>query len=332
VSSAAVRWGFIGAGYVATRAMGPAVHTAQGAVLQAVASRDPQRSAVLEPVRVHDRYLDLIDDPDIDAVYISLRNGQHKEWVERALQAGRHVLCEKPLALDAAEAQAMFATAQASQRLLVEAVWMRWHPRFQRMIQVVLSGALGPLTSISSAFTFTGTDMAGNYRLDPTQGGGALMDVGCYQTHTWLALLGHDADHPVDFDITDVTADMGPTGVDLTTSVTGLLHTSGSPVPVTGRQISSFALPDDQHLEVRGQHAVMSAGAGETFTNWKAPSSLRLGDTEEHFAPTDPFQIMVEAVSARIAGDDADHHDRVPALDSLRAAEILDQIRVAAHT
>lgn len=326
-----VRWGFVGAGYVASRAMGPAVHDAQGAVLQAVASRDPQRSALLEPVRVHTRYQDLIDDPDIDAVYISLRNGQHKEWVERALQAGRHVLCEKPLALNAADAQAMFATATANQRLLVEAVWMRWHPRFQRMVEVVRSATLGPLTDISSGFTFTGTEMDGNYRLDPTQGGGALMDVGCYQTHTWLALLGHDANNPVDFDITDAMAAVGPTGVDLTTSVTGLLSTPGMRVPVTGRQLSSFALPADQHLEVRGERGLMRTGDGETFTNWKAPSSMHLGDTVEHFEPVDPFQMMVESVSARIAGDHAAHHDRVPALDSLRTAEILDQIRAAAQ-
>jgi predicted dehydrogenase len=311
--------------------MGPAVHEASGAVLQAVASRDPARSAALEPVRVHTAYEDLLDDPDIDAVYISLRNGQHLEWVQRALQAGRHVLCEKPLALDAGQAWAMFATAQACQRLLVEAVWMRWHPRFQRMMEVVRSGSLGPLTEITSAFTFTGTEMDGNYRLDPTQGGGALLDVGCYQTHTWLALMGHGPDHPVDLHLTDVTAHEGPTGVDLTTSVVGVLSTPGRPRPVTGRQISSFALPAEQHLEVRGAHAVMTSGEGETFTNWKAPSSLHVGHTEERFAPVDPFQSMVESVSARIGGSHDIHHDRVPAADSLRTAELLDQIRAASQ-
>lgn len=331
MSGAVVRWGFIGAGYVASRAMGPAVHEASGAVLHGVASREAERSAALEPVKVHATYQDLIDDPDIDAVYISLRNGQHLEWVQRALQAGRHVLCEKPLALDAAQARAMFATAQECQRLLVEAVWMRWHPRFQRMVEVVRSGSLGPLSEITSAFTFTGTEMDGNYRLDPAQGGGALLDVGCYQTHTWLALMGHDAEHPVDLHLTDATAQTGPTGVDLTTTVVGALSTPGRPGSVTGRQISSFALPADQHLEVRGAHTVMRSGEGETFTNWKAPSSLRIGHTEEHFAPVDPFQLMVESVSARIGGSHDVHHDRVPALDSLRTAELLDQIRAAAR-
>ncbi|MFM8482023.1 MAG: Gfo/Idh/MocA family protein, partial [Actinomycetota bacterium] len=92
-----IRWGFLGAGYVASRAMAPAVHAARGAVLQAVASRDPQRSASLEPRVVVGDYAQLLDAPDVDAVYISLTNTQHHEWVVAALQAGKHVLCEKPL-------------------------------------------------------------------------------------------------------------------------------------------------------------------------------------------------------------------------------------------
>jgi D-xylose 1-dehydrogenase (NADP+, D-xylono-1,5-lactone-forming) len=332
-----VRWGFIGAGFVASRAMAPAVHAASGAILAAVASRDPQRSGALGPLRVHDSYQALIEDPDIDAVYISLRNGQHREWVEQALRAGRHVLCEKPLGLTAAESRAMFTVAEQEQRLLVEAVWMRWHPRFSRMTELVRSGALGELISVDSAFTFTGTEMEGNYRLDPTQGGGALMDVGCYQAHTWLALLGHDAQHRVEMDITDVRTEIGPTGVDLTTSVTAQLRVAGadssqqSAGEVTASQISSFQMPSEQRLIIRGTLAEMSTGDGETFTNWKAPSSLRIADTEEWYEPVDPFQMMVESVSARIAGEvnaDANsRHDQVPVIDSIRVAELLDQIR-----
>jgi predicted dehydrogenase len=149
-------------------------------------------------------------------------------------------------------------------------------------LAAVRSGSLGPLTEITSAFTFTGTEMDGNFRLDPTQGG-------------------------------------------------GVLSTPGRPQSITGRQISSFALPAEQHLEVRGAHAVMRSGEGETFTNWKAPSSLHVGHTEEHFAPVDPFQSMVESVSARIGGHHDVHHDRVPAADSLRTAELLDQIRAASR-
>jgi D-xylose 1-dehydrogenase (NADP+, D-xylono-1,5-lactone-forming) len=324
-----VRWGFIGAGYVASRAMAPAVHGATGAVLHAVASRDPQRSALLEPVTVHRSYRDLLNDDQIDAVYISLRNGQHREWVIAALEAGCHVLCEKPLALSAIEAAAMYETAAKHNRLLVEAVWAHWHPRFQRMIALAHSGSLGELKSISSSFTFTGTEMEGNYRLDPTQGGGALLDVGCYQTHTWLALLGHDASHLVNVDIEDVTVEIGPTGVDLSTSVTAQLQRSDRATPVTATQTSSFVMPATQQLRVTGDVANMATGEGEAFTNWKAPSSLVIGEVEEHFEPVDPFQLMVESVGARLTGDTNPAHDLVPVANSLRVAEILDQIAVA---
>ena len=332
-----VRWGFIGAGYVASRAMAPAVHAASGATLAAVASRDPRRSADLEPQRVHDSYQSLIEDAEIDAIYISLRNGQHREWVEKSLEAGLHVLCEKPLGLNADETRNMFAVAERHQRLLVEAVWMRWHPRFARMIELVRSGTLGNLRSIDSAFTFTGSEMEGNYRLDPTQGGGALMDVGCYQAHTWLAVLGHGQQRHVKMEISDLHTVIGPTGVDLTTSVTAQLRVvDANPVDgyagsIAATQTSSFEMPSDQHLIVHGEEAVISTGVGEAFTNWKAPSSLQVADTEEWFEPVDPFQLMVESVSARIAGGDdtvsGSLNDQMPAFDSVRVAELLDQIR-----
>lgn len=322
-----VRWGFIGAGYVATRAMAPAVHSAKGAVLQAVASRDLQRSQLLEPIKVHKSYEDLLEDDDVDAVYISLRNGQHREWVVRALEAGRHVLCEKPLALTFEEAVVMHDAAAASGCLLVEAVWMRWHPRFQRMVQVARSGGLGHLISITSAFTFTGSAMEGNYRLDPTQGGGALMDVGCYQTHCWLAMLGHDVTHPISVDITKVDTEMGQTNVDLSTIVTAVLDTPDTSSPVAATQTSSFVMPAEQTLNVQGATHSLRIGEGEAFTNWKSPSSLYIGDIEERFDPVDPFRLMLESVGARISGDNDPRHDQVPVADSLRAAEILDQIR-----
>jgi len=103
-----VNWGFLGAGYVASRGLAPAVHASRGATLYAVASRDEQRSATLEPKRVHASYKALLADERVDAVYISLSNGQHLEWVTKSLEAGKHVLCEKPLGLNAQETEEMF--------------------------------------------------------------------------------------------------------------------------------------------------------------------------------------------------------------------------------
>lgn len=307
-----VRWGFIGAGYVASRAMAPAIHVADGAQLYAVASRDRQRSEELEPVVVHESYQDLIDDPNVDAVYLSLTNVQHKQWVIAALEAGKHVLCEKPLAMNADEARLMMATAQTNNRMLVEAVWTRWQPRMQRMTEIVRNGDLGDVINISSSFTFKG-DLTNNYRSDPTMGGGALLDVGGYQIHLWLMLLGE-----VTIEITNVEKTIGPTGVDLTTSVEARINTS-----VSAQALSSFDLAAQQTIAVQGTRSLMHTGDGEAFTFWKQQGSLVIGDTIETFEPSDAFALMVEQVSAAISGHGA---NLFPWQDSVRVAELVDEI------
>ena len=309
-----VRWGFIGAGYVASRAMAPAVHAASGAELYAVASRDAARSAELEPVVVHDSYRALIEDSNVDAVYISLTNVQHKEWVIAALEAGKHVLCEKPLALNADEVRSMNAVAERHQCLLVEAVWTRWQPRMKRMAQVIQRGDLGDVQSITSAFTFTG-DLTGNYRSDPTMGGGALLDVGCYQAHLWMMLLGET----IDYSIETVERTDGPTGIDLTTSVQTTLNGS-----IRADALCSFDMAPEQRISVTGSTVAMRTGDGEAFTLWKQDATLIIGDTVETFAPDDAFSLMVQDVSAAIRGERA---EVFPASSSLRVAEILDSIR-----
>ena len=308
-----VNWGFLGAGYVASRGLAPAVHASRGANLYAVASRDEQRSATLEPERVHATYDDLLADERVDAVYISLSNSQHLEWVTKSLEAGKHVLCEKPLGLNATETEAMFATASQSGQLLVEAVWGRWHPRFSRMVEVVASGAIGNIEHIETAFTFT-SEMTDNYRLNPMMGGGALLDVGCYQAHAWVALTNG----ATGLEIKDLSRVIGPTGVDLTTDVS--VHINGS---ITAHSVSSFALPSQQQFIVQGSNGSMHTGVGESFTTWNEASTLHINDVVEEFAVTNAFVEMVENVSRVIEGDVG---LIVPSADSIRVAHILDSI------
>ena len=308
-----VNWGFLGAGYVASRGLAPAVHASRGAHLYAVASRDEQRSATLEPERVHATYNDLLADERVDAVYISLSNSQHLEWVTKSLEAGKHVLCEKPLGLNATETEAMFATASQSGQLLVEAVWGRWHPRFSRMVEVVSSGAIGNIEHIETAFTFT-SEMTDNYRLNPLMGGGALLDVGCYQAHAWVALTNG----ATGLEIKDLSRVIGPTGVDLTTDVS--VHINGS---ITAHSVSSFALPSQQQFIVQGSNGSMHTGVGESFTTWNEASTLHINDVVEEFAVTNAFVEMVENVSRVIEGDVG---LIVPSADSIRVAHILDSI------
>ena len=308
-----VNWGFLGAGYVASRGLAPAVHASRGAHLYAVASRDEQRSTSLEPERVHATYDSLLADERVDAVYISLSNSQHREWVTKSLDAGKHVLCEKPLGLNAQETEEMFATASRSGRLLVEAVWGRWHPRFSRMVEVVASGAIGSIEHIETAFTFT-SEMTDNYRLNPLMGGGALLDVGCYQAHAWVALTNG----AIDLEIEDLSRVMGPTGVDMTTDVSVRINST-----VTAHAVSSFALPSQQQFIVQGSNGSMHTGAGESFTTWNEASSLHINDVVEEFAVTNAFVEMVENVSRVIEGEEG---WIVPSADSIRVAHILDSI------
>jgi predicted dehydrogenase len=281
--------------------------------LYAVASRDEQRSATLEPERVHATYEDLLADERVDAVYISLSNSQHLEWVTKSLEAGKHVLCEKPLGLNATETEAMFATASRSGRLLVEAVWGRWHPRFSRMVEVVANGAIGKIEHIETSFTFT-SEMTDNYRLNPLMGGGALLDVGCYQAHAWVALTNG----AIGLEIEDLSRAIGLTGIDLTTDVS--VRINGS---ITAHAVSSFALPSQQQFIVQGSNGSMHTGVGESFTTWNEASSLHINDVVEDFPVTNAFVEMVEHVSRVIKGDEG---WIVPSADSIRVAHILDSI------
>jgi len=309
----AVNWGFLGAGFVASRGLAPAVHASRGANLYAVASRDEKRSATLEPERVHATYDELLADERVDAVYISLSNSQHLEWVTKSLEAGKHVLCEKPLGLNASETESMFACASRSDRLLVEAVWGRWHPRFSRMVEVVASGTLGNIEHIETAFTFT-SEMTDNYRLNPQMGGGALLDVGCYQAHAWVALTNGASD----LQISDLARVIGPTGIDLTTDVSVRINKS-----ISAHSVSSFALPSQQQFIVWGSQGKMQTEAGESFTTWNEACSLRINAVVEEFAVTNAFAEMVENVSNVIRGEQG---WIVSSTDSIRVAHILDSI------
>ena len=290
-----IRWGLIGAGWIATKAIAPAMHAASGAIVQAVASRDPERSRALNPVTVHESYQALINDPLVDAVYISLPNHLHCQWSVAALNAGKHVLCEKPFAINSSEVELMVKTARENNRLLVEAVWSRWHPRMARMIDYVKAGNIGRLLSIESSFTFPAS-IDGNYRLSPAMGGGALFDVGVYPLHAMAALVSDNAQ--MEIEGCDVTT--GPTGIDLTSS--WQMRFSGS---ITAQGVASFELPENQSLIVHGEKESVELVGKEAFTSWNSPSQLRLGENIEEFEAVDPYQLMIENFGKRMQGQES---------------------------
>jgi len=302
-----VRFGFLGAGWIAGNALAPAVHAADGAVLQAVAARDVVRAAALQPVgRSHGDYAALLEDPDVDVVYISLANDAHLPWTLAALAAGKHVLCEKPLGLDVAEIERMAEAARAADRLLVEAFWYRWHPRTRRLEELLRVGALGPLRAVEAEFSFAGREdprMAGNFRLDPARGGGALYDVGCYAVSAVHLALGGEVE------VDEVTSTLSPGGVDLVAGVG--LHAAGGPhAGATATARCGIWDADRQALAVTGEAARLDFTTGEAFSNRAAPSALTITTPDravrvEEFAPMDPYRLMVEGVAHAVRGDAA---------------------------
>lgn len=177
--STVVNWGVLGYARIAKNSIIPAIERADNARLYGVASRNQAELPVGEWAQSYGDYAALLADPAIQAVYIPLPNSLHKEWVLRALAAGKHVLCEKPIGLTAAEAQEMQQAAVQHNRLLMEAFMYQYTDRVRVIKQVLASGALGELRHINVSFRFL-LDRPNTIKMQPALGGGALYDVGCY--------------------------------------------------------------------------------------------------------------------------------------------------------
>ncbi len=187
-----VRIGILGAARIAPSALVKPARKIPQAAVTAIAARNPQRAQAFADKykipRVFVSYADLIADPDVDAVYIPLPNGLHCEWTIKALEAGKHVLCEKPFAANAAEAEQMAAAAERAGKVLMEAFHYRYHPLAARMQEIVTSGQLGKIQHIETWMCFP-LPLFNNIRYNYDLAGGALMDAGCYAVNMlrWLA-------------------------------------------------------------------------------------------------------------------------------------------------
>ena len=178
-----VRWGILGASKFAREFMGPALTLAAGGHVAALATSDPTKAAPFEAfapgMRIHADYDALLSDPDVDAVYIPLPNHLHVEWSLKALRAGKHVLCEKPMAMQAGDYDRLIAARDAAGVLAAEAFMIVHHPQWQRTRQLLADGAIGRLRRIDGAYAFNNRD-AGNIRNRADTGGGGLRDIGVY--------------------------------------------------------------------------------------------------------------------------------------------------------
>ena len=190
-----LRWGVLGVAKIATRKVIPAMQKGERAVVTAIASRDLARAreaaAALGIAKAFGSYEELIADAEIDAVYNPLPNHLHVPWTIRAAEAGKHVLCEKPIALSAAEARTLLAVRDRTGVKIEEAFMVRSHPQWQAARRLVTEGRIGELRAMLGVFSYFNTDPA-NIRNVPDYGGGALMDIGCYLVNTSRFITGRE--------------------------------------------------------------------------------------------------------------------------------------------
>jgi len=187
-----VRWGVLGAAGI-NAAMVPALLAAPNAELVAIASRTRAKATAAAELfgipEAIEGYEALLADPRIEAVYVPLPNALHREWAIKAAEAGKHVLCEKPMAVTAADAREMAAAASASSVLLAEAFMYVQHPRYARIRAIIESGEIGPVRTIITTFSFDASEELDHSGFQGAAGGGAVYDVGCYAIHSARYLL-----------------------------------------------------------------------------------------------------------------------------------------------
>ena len=309
---AKVAWGFISTAHINAKVIAGA-HVSDSVRLLAIASRDRQRADAYAREhgfeRAYGSYDALLEDPDVEVVYISLPNSLHVEWSLRALEAGKHVLCEKPLTRRSEAARA-FDVAERTGRLLMEAFMYRHNPQTRRLEELVAAGSVGRVQLIRSAFSFPLHDQS-NVRLNAALDGGSLMDLGCYCV-SGSRLLAGEPEHVFAEQV------VGTTGVDVRFCAT--MRFSGD---VVAQFDSGLSLGNRDELEVIGDE-------GSLFLDdpWhcRAPViEVRREDGVERIElePVNSYMLELENLGAALRGLAAPLLGRQDAVGQARVIEAL---------
>lgn len=312
-----IGWGILGCAGIAERAFIPAVRGSRNGALAGIAARDEGRAkAWADRFGFRSSYRDyqeLLEDPAIDAVYNPLPNDLHAGWSIRALRAGKHVLCEKPMALNAAEVSGMIAAAEAGGVLLMEGFMYKFHPQMEKTLALIREGKIGEIRSVHSSFTFLFERDKPNYRWVPAMGGGALYDVGCYTISVARLVFGAE---PVSV---FARARIDPvTGVDMTTAA--LLEFPGGRFALCD---SSFESQFQSRLLVAGSRGTLALDRAFSAKDFDVVLDLVRGDTREATAVprTDMFRLMVEHFGDAVAGKTTLSYPAADALNNMRAID-----------
>ena len=292
----------------------PGAHASDKVDLIAVASRDQARAEEYAKTwdieRAYGSYDALLDDADVDAVYISLPNNMHREWSIRSLEAGKHVICEKPFSKRPEDVEAAFDAAERTGRLLTEAFMYRHNPQSAKLVELVRDGAVGELRVVRSAFSYSLYDTE-NIRLRTDVEGGSLMDVGCYCVSGSRLLAGEP-------EAVSGQAYIGPSGTDWV--FTGAMRFAGD---VHALFDCGTCLPNRDELEVIGTD-------GSLFLDdpWHANEPVievrRDAGTERiELEPIDSYRLELENLADAIAGEAPLLLGREDALGQARAIDAL---------
>jgi predicted dehydrogenase len=289
--------------------------TAERVQVVAVASREAARAERYARdrglPRAHGSYEPLLDDADVDAIYVPLPNGLHHEWTMRALAAGKHVLCEKPYSRRPAEVEAAFDLAERAGVVLMEAFMYRHHPQTAIVADLVFGGAVGIVRTIRASFGFH-LDRPNDVRFSPELDGGALMDVGCYCV-SGSRLLAGEPERVLGEQV------VGPSGVDV--AFHGTLRFPGD---VVSQIDCSFVHAGRQRLEVVGDEGVLVVEAPFRPDFGGDVLLERRGETSRVDVPEAPmYALQLDNFAAAVAGDEPPLLGRADALGQARAIEAL---------
>ena len=320
-----LQWGVLGSAQIARRCVIPALHRSHNGELRGMACRSEERAQSL--AQEHEiplacgSYEELLGDPRIEAVYIPLPNHLHSEWTLRAIRAGKHVLCEKPLALNANEAQVMVQAARDKGISLMEAFMYRFHPRSRRIKALVDQGAIGDPRLIRAAFCFRHPDPT-DARFRPEMGGGALLDVGCYGVSLARWIFGAEPE------MVQACAEYGESGVDLT--MVGLLRFPGGKLAVIE---ASFTSALQQTFSIIGTKGAIEL-PHDAFIPWEKDALFRLRGVDEEegkvevIPGVDEYQLMVEHFADAVLGNASLDF---PPEESVNNMHVLDALAQAAR-
>jgi len=315
------RWAILGCSRVFRRRWGPALQTVKGADIVAIASRSPEKAqtwaAEFQIPKAYSSYEALLEDKEIDAVFISLPNSLHCEWVIRSLQEGKHVLCDKPLGINAAEAQQMVEVAEKNQRLLMEGFMYRYHRQFDLIRQWLRQNRIGPIKMIRIGFSFLYDD-PGNFRYDPALGGGALLDLGCYCVHIARLITNSEPQSVLARSVKNNT------GVDWTT--TTILSFDQDVQAIID---CSFDYEGHRFLHIAGAKGLIVSN-GPVVSGPEVTLKLKTLDQSitETIPPQDLYAKLIEDFQQRIRQNNI---LPTPAHDAVANLKVLDAIRQAAR-